>query len=89
MASGGGLFPDHLSGFSVSRQPVIEQDGTATVRRRVFGSVPVGDNVNIGVGLFSVNGARVKERHFTRSQPMHDVFARDKTVAAIGMSIRF
>lgn len=68
---------------------MVEQDGSWTVRNTLVGSLPIADNVNIGIGLFSVNGARVKEREFRRARPMTDVFARDKTVAAVGMSIRF
>jgi hypothetical protein len=86
---GGGLFPDHLSGLAVSQQPVIEQDGSPTVRNRLIGSVPIADNLNLGIGLFSVTGARVKEKEFRRAVPMADVFARDKTVAAVGLSLRF
>jgi hypothetical protein len=87
--SSGGLFPSHLSGVSVSQQPTIEQDGSTTVRNRLVGSVPIADNINLGIGLFSVDGARVKEREFRRSVPMSDVFGRDKTVAAVGLSVRF
>lgn len=85
----GALFPDHASGLSVSRTPIVQEDGTETVRRTVVGSVPIADNVNLGIGLFSVHGARVKERNFARAQPMEDVFARGKTVAAVGLSLRF
>lgn len=86
---GTGLFPDHASGISVSQMPIVEQDGTQRVRKTLVGSLPIADNVNIGVGLFSVIGARVKEREFRRAQPMTDVFPRDKTVAAVGLSVRF
>ena len=89
VSPGGALFPDHASGLSVSQVPIVQEDGSETVRRTIVGSVPIADNLNVGLGLFSVNGARVTERSFARSRPMEDVFARGKTVAAIGLSLRF
>jgi hypothetical protein len=85
----GALFPDHVTGLAVSRTPIVQQDGSQTIRRTVVGSLPIGENVNLGIGLFSVNGARTKERDFRRAQPMEDVFSRGKTVAAVGLSLRF
>jgi hypothetical protein len=85
----GALFPDHASGLSVSRSPIVQEDGSASVSRNIVGSVPVGDNFNIGIGLFSVDGARTKERNFARARPIEDVFAKGKTVAAVGLSLRF
>ena len=75
--------------MAVSRTPIVEEDGTTTISQTLVGSLPVARNVNLGVGLFSVQGARTKERNFTRAEPMADVFARDKTVAAVGLSFRF
>jgi len=85
----GALFPDHASGIAVSQRPMIQDDGTRAVRSGVVGSMPIGDNLNIGVGLFSVRGANTKERNFSRSRPMQDVFGHDRRIAAVGFSLRF
>jgi hypothetical protein len=87
--SAGALFPDHATGVSISQIPIVQEDGSETVRRTIVGSMPIAENLNVGLGLFSVNGARVTERSFARSRPMEDVFARGKTVAAVGLSLRF
>ncbi|HET9354139.1 MAG TPA: hypothetical protein VFO32_09095 [Sphingomicrobium sp.] len=90
IAPGGAIFPEGLSsGVSYSTTPIVREDGSDATRSGIVGSVAVDDNVSLGLGLFSVNGARTKDRHFTRSRPMEDVFARDKTVAAVGLSVRF
>jgi hypothetical protein len=85
----GALFPDHRSGIAIAQTPMIREDGSQTVRSTVVGSVPIGENVNIGIGLFSVRGASTRERNFARSRPMQDVFAHDKRIAAVGFSLRF
>jgi hypothetical protein len=90
IAPGGSIFPQGgSSGVSYSMEPVLQGDGTPATRRGIVGSVPVDSNVSVGIGLFSVHGARTKERYFSRSQPMEDVFSRGKTVAAVGLNVRF
>lgn len=57
---------------------------------RLFGSVPVADNVALGVGLFSVVGTTEKEQLRRRLDPAREYQGRSGTrVAAIGMSLRF
>ena len=68
---------------------MIREDGSRSVSRTVVGSMPVADNIDIGIGLFSVRGASNKERNFARSRPMRDVFGQDKRIAAVGFSLRF
>ena len=90
IAPGGSIFPQGTtSGISYSMEPVLQGDVTPATRRGIGGSVPVDRNVSLGIGLFSVHGARTKERNFTRSQPMEEVFSRGKTVAAVGLNVRF
>ena len=52
-------------------------------------SWPMAENVDIGVGLYSVGGTRMRERDFKRSDPMADVRPRTRRIAAIGLSLRF
>jgi hypothetical protein len=85
----GALFPEARRGISVAERPMIREDGTRGVSRTVVGSVPVADNIDIGIGLFSVRGTSNKERNFARSRPMRDVFGQDKRIAAVGFSLRF
>ena len=57
---------------------------------RLFGSVPVADNMNVGVGLFSVLGLTEKEQLRRRMDPSRDLHGNaDTRVAAVGMSLRF
>lgn len=57
---------------------------------RMFGSVPVADNVDLGVGLFSVIGGTEKEQLRRRMDPAREFLGSSGTrVAAVGMSLRF
>ena len=57
---------------------------------RLFGSVPVAENVAVGVGLFSVVGATEKEQIRRRMDPAREMLGNSGTrVAAVGMSLRF
>ena len=55
--------------------------------------MPIVDNVDVGVGLYSVHGARVKERDFRRLEPVTEIRSGGRSaasrVAAVGMSVRF
>ena len=57
---------------------------------RLFGSLPVADNVAVGVGLFSVVGTTEKEQMRRRMDPAREMLGNSGTrVAAVGMSLRF
>ena len=56
---------------------------------RLFGSLPVADNVALGVGLFSVVGTTEKEQMRRRMDPARDFLGSGTRVAAVGMSLRF
>ncbi len=57
---------------------------------RLFGSVPVAENVALGVGLFSVVGTTEKEQIRRRLDPARELIgSSDTRVAAVGMSLRF
>lgn len=56
---------------------------------RLFGSVPVADNVAVGVGLFSVVGTTEKEQMRRRLDPSREFLRSGTRVAAVGMSLRF
>jgi hypothetical protein len=57
---------------------------------RLFRSLPVADNVDLGVGLFSVVGTTEKEQIRRRLDPSREMSGRyDTRVAAVGMSLRF
>ena len=56
---------------------------------RLFGSLPVADNVDLGVGLFSVVGSTEKEQVRRRMDPIREFRRSDTRVAAVGMSLRF
>ena len=57
---------------------------------RLFGSLPVADNLAVGVGLFSVLGTTEKEQIRRRMDPAREMLGSSGTrVAAVGMSLRF
>lgn len=57
---------------------------------RLFGSLPVTENVAVGVGLFSVLGTTEKEQVRRRLDPARELLGSSGTrVAAVGMSLRF
>ena len=57
---------------------------------RLFGSVPVAENVAVGVGLFSVVGTTEKEQIRRRMDPAREMLGSSGTrVAAVGMSLKF
>jgi hypothetical protein len=56
---------------------------------RLFRSLPVADNVAVGVGLFSVVGTTEKEQMRRRLDPSREFLRSGTRVAAVGMSLRF
>ena len=56
---------------------------------RLFRSLPVADNVAVGVGLFSVLGTTEKEQMRRRLDPAREFLGSGTRVAAVGMSLRF
>jgi hypothetical protein len=70
-----------------SRGVVPTLDPTAP---RLLESLAVAENVDLGVGLFSVVGTTEKEQVRRRLDPTREMLGRhDTRVAAVGMSLRF
>jgi hypothetical protein len=66
---------------------VLAEDPSAP---RLFGSLPVAENLAVGVGLFSVVGTTEKEQVRRRLDPAREMLGSSGTrVAAVGMSLRF
>jgi hypothetical protein len=64
--------------------------GPASRRSILAPELPLVGSVDVGVGLYSVTGARTREREFRRTDPMRDVRGNpDSRVAALGLSLRF
>ncbi len=86
----GNLFPEGRGrGVGLSTEPFVRDDGSRGTRTGLVGSVPVAPNVNLGVGLFSVNRTSPRDRGMQRLQPMRDVNDRGSRMAAVGLSVRF
>ncbi|HEX9953722.1 MAG TPA: hypothetical protein VGB48_00720 [Allosphingosinicella sp.] len=68
---------------------IIREDGTPPDRRAIVGSMPLVGPVEAELGLFSVTGAKVKERELREADPMSDVQPRRSKVAAVGLRMRF
>jgi len=56
---------------------------------RLFRSLPVAENMAVGVGLFSVLGTTEKEQVRRRLDPAREFLGSGTRVAAVGMSLRF
>jgi hypothetical protein len=73
------------------QSPVLSGDLYAAAPPMV--GMPILENLDVGVGLYSVDGARVKERDFRRIEPVSEIRSGARSaasrVAAVGMSVRF
>jgi hypothetical protein len=83
-----------VSHVSVSQSTTLDSSGLEVVEDpgapRLFGSLPVAANVDMGVGLFSVVGLTEKEQVRRRLDPAREYLGSPGTrVAAVGMSLRF
>ena len=56
---------------------------------RMLGRLPLHQMVDLGVGLFAVTGASVKERELKKTDPMRDVAPRSSRVAGAGLRVNF
>ena len=88
-ATSGALFPEGADGIGVSSRREFQQDGSRASRNGVIASMPIAENMHVGVGIFSVTRYSAKERDFKRTQPMKDVGERTGSLAAVGFSVRF
>ena len=80
----GALVPQNVA--LDSKDMVPAEDPSAP---RLFQSLPVADNVAVGVGLFSVLGTTEKEQMRRRLDPAREFLGSGTRVAAVGMSLRF
>jgi hypothetical protein len=80
----GALVPQNVALDSKEMVPV--EDPSAP---RMFGSLPVADNLAVGVGLFSVLGSTEKEQIRRRLDPAREYLGSGTRVAAVGVSLRF
>jgi hypothetical protein len=83
-----------VSHVAVSQSTAIEGRGVVPAEDptapRLFGSLPVAENMDLGVGLFSVVGLTEKEQLRRRLDPAREMLGSKGTrVAAVGMSLRF
>jgi hypothetical protein len=69
-----------------SREMVPVEDPSAP---RLFQSLPVAENLAVGVGLFSVIGTTEKEQMRRRLDPAREYLGSGTRIAAVGMSLRF
>jgi hypothetical protein len=84
------LLPDSgRRGLRYSANDIIRTDGSPGREARIVGSLPVGEAIDLGLGLYSVTGAEPKERQLRRVEPLRDVAPRTSRVAAVGLRMRF
>ncbi len=51
--------------------------------------IPLDSNMDVGVGLYTVNGHFVRERERNGREPILGTTGRDNKIAAVGLSLRF
>jgi hypothetical protein len=68
---------------------ILAGEGAPGARHAIVGSLPLVGPVAAEVGLFSVDGATLKEREFKRTDPLADVQPRRSRVAAVGLRMAF
>ena len=83
------LFPEGADGVGITSRREFEEDGSRATRNGLIATMPVAENMHVGVGIFSVTRYSAKERDFKRSEPMKDVGQRTGSLAAVGFSVRF
>ena len=69
-----------------SRSPLSDRypgRGPSTAR------IPLDSNMDVGVGLYTVNGHFVRERERNGREPILGTTGRDNKIAAVGLSLRF
>ena len=69
-----------------SGDPLLDM---APAQRGMLGRLSLDAGVDVGLGLFSVNGANAKERELKRSDPIRDVAPRRSRVAGAGLRLSF
>jgi hypothetical protein len=84
-----GLFEGVGPGLGLSRQTLTQEDGSAAVRRGLIGSLPLSEGVSADVGLFTVTHDDQKEPEFRRNWSAKNIGPRNRTVAAVGLNVRF
>ena len=72
-----------------SGDPLLGLDGMPIPQRGMLGRLSLDEGVDLGLGLFSVNGANLKERELKRSDPIRDVAPRSSRVAGAGLRLNF
>ena len=74
--------------FDAQRMPA-GRPAPAEPGTRLISTVPVADNFDLGIGIFSVVGETEKETVRRRTDPSHEIISRRSKVAAVGLSLRF
>jgi hypothetical protein len=75
--------------MEMAGDPLLGLDGLPTLSNGMVGRLPIVDRVEMGLGLFTVTGATVRERELRRSDPMRDVAPRTSRVAGAGLRVNF
>jgi hypothetical protein len=89
MRADGDLFRQGANGVGLSSRRSIGEDGSRAASKGLIGNWPVAENMQLGLGIYSVTRYSAKERELKRSQPMKDVGERTGSLAAVGLSVRF
>jgi hypothetical protein len=77
------------SGIGISARSYNEEDGSLRIRRGLIGNWKIADQVEGGVGLFSVTGDGRKQTESKRSWSVKEMAPRSSTIAAVGVRLKF
>ena len=83
---------DNLASAASSRdaaQPEAAWSGRYRSPGPSSARIPLVSNLDVGVGIYSVNGHFVKERERNGRQPILGPSGHDTKIAAVGLSLRF
>ena len=80
--------PDLLA-LRPADQTDLSFDEVPLGQRGMIGRLSLDERIDVGVGLFSVTGANLKERELKRTDPMRDVAPRTSRVAGAGLRLNF
>ena len=86
---GSNLLPRGDREIRPSGDPLLGMDGMPVPQRGMLTRLPLDGGIDVGLGLFSVTGANMKERELKRTDPIRDVAPRSSRVAGAGLRLSF
>lgn len=74
---------------AMPRPPLLGLDGLPAMDNGMIGRLPLHDRVDVGLGFFSVTGAKARERDMKRTDAVRDLAPPRSRVAGAGLRVNF